>query len=138
MKAPSTSGSARVGPKGQIVIPKAMRDRVGLEPGATVFLDQAEDGTITLEFGWNDVMDAPAYFARFPVRAGEKGRTSIDTLHALDAEDEALRERKLGPWTSPSPSSTPSPSSPSSAGKRAGSGSGGRSRKRSAARERSD
>jgi AbrB family looped-hinge helix DNA binding protein len=93
-----TSGTARVGPKGQIVIPKAMRDRVGLQPGATVFLDQAVDGTITLEFGWNGVMDAPAYFARYPVLDGEEGRTSLDTLHAIDAEDEAILDRKLGPW----------------------------------------
>ena len=82
-----TSVTGKVGPKGQIVIPKAMRDRVGLEPGATVFLDQDPDGTITLEFGWNGVMDAPAYFARFAVREGEEGQTSLDTLHALDAED---------------------------------------------------
>ncbi|MBA2719017.1 MAG: hypothetical protein H0U52_07225 [Chloroflexi bacterium] len=80
------------------MIPKGQRDRIGLEPGATVFMDQAADGTITLEFGWNDVIDAPAYFARFPVREGEEARTSIDILHALDAEDESSFDRKYGPW----------------------------------------
>lgn len=98
MKSHDPTGSAKVGPEGQIVIPKAMRDRAGLEPGATVFLDQAADGTITLEFGWNDVMDAPAYFARYPALDGEEGHTSLDILHALDAEDEAILDRTLGPW----------------------------------------
>ena len=66
-------GSAKVGPKGQIVIPKAMRDRAGMKPGGIVFLRQVEDGTVTVEFAWNDVREAPDYFARFPVQPGMEG-----------------------------------------------------------------
>ena len=42
---PDSIGSVGEGrPKGQIVIPKAMRDRAGMRPGGTVFLRQADDG----------------------------------------------------------------------------------------------
>ena len=131
-------GSAKVGPKGQIVIPKAMRDRAGMKPGGIVFLLQAEDGTITVEFAWNDVREAPDYFSRFPVQPGMEGKTSIDILHELDAEDEAILERKYGPWPKPSTSSTPSPSSPSSSASRTGSESVTRSRRRRAVKSPCD
>jgi AbrB family looped-hinge helix DNA binding protein len=119
-----TSVTGKVGPKGQIVIPKAFRDRVGMKPGATVFIDQSEDGTIAVEFAWNSILEAPDYFAKFPVVPGMEGKTSLDILHEMDAEDEAILERKYGPWSPPASPSTPSPSSPSSSGSRAGSASG--------------
>ena len=37
--------TSRVGPKGQVVIPKAMRDRLGLRPGDEVDFD-LEDGAV--------------------------------------------------------------------------------------------
>jgi AbrB family looped-hinge helix DNA binding protein len=131
-------GSAKVGPKGQIVIPKAMRDRAGMAPGGTVFLRQAEDGSVTIEYAWNDLLEAPDYFARFPVQPGMEGKTALDILHELDAEDEALHERKYGSWPTPPGLSTPSPSSPSSAAKPTGSGSGRSSRRPRDAKRHSD
>jgi AbrB family looped-hinge helix DNA binding protein len=35
--------TARIGPKGQVVIPKALRDHVGLHPGDEVDFDQRGD-----------------------------------------------------------------------------------------------
>jgi AbrB family looped-hinge helix DNA binding protein len=130
-------GSAKVGPKGQIVIPKAMRDRAGMKPGGQVFLSQADDGSITVEHAWNDIHGVPDYFARFPTQPGMEGKTSIDILHEMDAEDEAILERKYGPWTTPT-SSTPSRSSPSSNANPGGGGSATRSRQRRAVRSPSD
>ena len=131
-------GSAKVGPKGQIVIPKAMRDRAGMKPGGTVFLHQDEDGTIALEFGWNSVDEAMDYFDKFQVQPGMEGKTSLDILHEMDAEDEAIFERKYGPWPESSTSSTPNPSSPSSNASRSGSGSATRSKRRPGVRSHSD
>ena len=108
------SGSAKIGTKGQFVVPKAMRERAGMRPGGTVFLLQAEDGSIKIEYAWHDAGDAPDYFARFPAQPGMEGKTALDILHELDAEDEVRFERKYGPWLTPSGSSTPSPSSRSS------------------------
>jgi len=38
----------RVGPKGQIVIPKAIRERLGIEPGKLLLIDE-KDGKIVIE-----------------------------------------------------------------------------------------
>ncbi len=38
----------RVGPKGQIVIPKAIRERLGIEPGKLLLVDE-RDGKIVIE-----------------------------------------------------------------------------------------
>lgn len=44
----SVEESARVTSKGQITIPKAIRDRLGIEEGTTVAFEVHDDGTLTL------------------------------------------------------------------------------------------
>ncbi len=39
---------ARISPKGQIVIPKVIRDKLGIKPGETLLIDE-EDGKIVIE-----------------------------------------------------------------------------------------
>lgn len=41
----------RVGPKGQVVIPKPMRDELGLEPGSEVDFELDGDGVRVLRAG---------------------------------------------------------------------------------------
>lgn len=125
-------GSAKVGPKGQIVIPKAMRDRAGMKPGGTVFLRQADDGEIVVQHAYDSVMDAFTIFDRYPVLPGMEGKTSIDILHEMDAEDAEIDERQYQRWTSQdASSSTPSRSSAPSKASRSGRSSRASSRKRS-------
>ena len=40
--------TSRIGSKGQVVIPKELRDRVGLHPGAEVAFELRDDGAIVL------------------------------------------------------------------------------------------
>jgi AbrB family looped-hinge helix DNA binding protein len=128
-----TSVTGKVGPKGQVVIPKEFRDRLGLKAGGTVFIDIRDDGVIEIEFAWNDIAESFRYFAKFPVLPEMEGKTSLDILHEMDAEDEAILERKYGPWSPPSSSSTPSPSSGRSGKRRSSPSSSGSSRTPSAA-----
>lgn len=44
----SVEESARVTSKGQITIPKPIRDRLGIDEGTTVTFEIQEDGTVTL------------------------------------------------------------------------------------------
>jgi AbrB family looped-hinge helix DNA binding protein len=132
------SVSGKVGPKGQVVIPKAFRDKLGMKPGATVFIDQRDDGVIEIELGWSSISEAFERFSRYPVRPGMEGKSSLDILHELDREDEAIWERKYGPWTPPPSSSTPSLSSGRSGTSRSGHGSKRSSPRRSPAASNSD
>jgi AbrB family looped-hinge helix DNA binding protein len=50
----------RVGPKGQVVIPKAMRDRLGIGPGGEVDF-VLEDGAVRVE----PVRERPSLRGRF-------------------------------------------------------------------------
>ena len=71
--------TSRVGPKGQVVIPKAMRDRLGIRPGDMVGF-VLEDGAVRVE----PVRERPTLRGRF---AGG-GLTP-----ALEADRRAERDR---------------------------------------------
>lgn len=63
--------TARVGPKGQVVIPKAMRDAMGLQPGDEVVF-ALEGRAVRIE---------PAR-APFPLRGSLRGHDLVGMLEA--------------------------------------------------------
>jgi AbrB family looped-hinge helix DNA binding protein len=131
-------GSAKVGPKGQIVIPKAMRDRAGMKPGSTVGLVQHDDGTIDMRFKWNDVAGMFDYFDQtYPPLPGTEDMTALDILHEMDAEDAEIERREEERWRSTGTSSTPTRSSGHTEVSPSGRRSRGSSVKRSGARSNS-
>ena len=69
----------RVGPKGQVVIPKDMREQLGIGPGDEVEF-VLEDGAVRVE----------------PVRDGQTLRGSLHEFHLVDAleQDRRAEERR--------------------------------------------
>ncbi len=70
--------STTVTSKGQVTIPKRVRDLMGLKPGSTVDFERAPDGRIVLVKSGKKM---PSRFARLRGRAG-KG-LSTDEIMAL-------------------------------------------------------
>ena len=93
-----TSVRAKVGPKGQIVIPKEFRDRLGMKPGSTVVVDiRSDEGVVTVEYlGDGTIAGDLDYFKRFPPLPGTEHMTAVDLLHEMDREEEEIWERKHG------------------------------------------
>jgi AbrB family looped-hinge helix DNA binding protein len=101
-----------VGPKGQVVIPKAVRDALGIRPGGTVDFRLRPDGVLEVRSLWHDpIVDGPA--AVQALRHGPTGRAT-DELLTMRREDEALWEARFERWQSKASSSTRTPSSRSS------------------------
>jgi antitoxin PrlF len=66
--------------KGQVTIPKAVRDLLDLRPGTLVAFERAADGTIVLKKvgapGEHVASDAKSRFARFRGHAGTRMTTA--------------------------------------------------------------
>ncbi len=86
----------RVGPKGQVVIPKHYRDRLGLRPGTSVgFRLRPEDGVLEIVPTWADpIDDGPAAIQR--LARGKARSSASDELLALRSEDDRLWLEQLG------------------------------------------
>ncbi len=69
----------RVTSKGQVTIPKAVRDRLGIVPGSAVVFELAPDGRIVLVKADNKV--TPSRFEGLRGRAG--GGLTTDQIMAL-------------------------------------------------------
>ncbi len=82
------SRTVRVGPKGQVVIPKQIRDRVGIEPGHRVRVDEA-DGEVrvrralSLDELQGALKDAPG-----------GGTAKLEQQRSRDAELEDAKARR--------------------------------------------
>lgn len=112
----------KVGPKGQIVIPKPYRDRLGIAPGSIVMLTlRPDEGLVTVEtYSDGTVAGALDYFKRFEPAPGRESMSALDILHESDREEEAIWHRKYGPSSDVPSSSTRSRSSAPSVKRRPG------------------
>ncbi|MEV4419303.1 AbrB/MazE/SpoVT family DNA-binding domain-containing protein [Patulibacter sp. NPDC049589] len=79
----------RVGPKGQVVVPKPIRDRLGLHPGADVVVDEI-DGEVRIR-------RAPTPEAFVGILGPPDGMRDWAAHKAEDREREARREQLLDP-----------------------------------------
>ena len=75
--------SMKVGPKGQVVIPKRVRDRLGIRPGDRVLVEEGEAGSAVLR-RLAPVSDLLGLLADGPGSVGMQ-----------DWEEEKRREREL-------------------------------------------
>lgn len=74
----------RVGPKGQVVIPKGMRDRLGISPGSEVVFTQTPDGVL--------VRPAAGLAALRGMLAGSGLTAELQRARDEDAEIDRARE----------------------------------------------
>jgi AbrB family looped-hinge helix DNA binding protein len=89
---------ARLGAKGQIVIPKEIRELLGVEAGSSVSLRMRPDGVVEMSRAWTDpIAEAPAYVrAAMPVATSD--RSAVELLHELDREDMEIDEGQHQRW----------------------------------------
>ena len=90
---------AKVGPKGQIVIPKEIRDELHIRPGSAVALRlRADDGSVELRKAWDDpIADGPAYI-QAAIPPDRRARSGTDIVLELRREDEEINERQYQRW----------------------------------------
>jgi AbrB family looped-hinge helix DNA binding protein len=84
----------KVGPKGQVVLPKAMRERVGIQPGDEVVFDDDETGIV--------VRKAKSKRQLLDELVGSLPPSEIDPLEVLMEERRLDREREDRKWGFPS------------------------------------
>lgn len=73
--------STRLTSKGQVTIPKAVRDRLSLKPGSAVDFELAADGRIVLVKARHKPAAGRSAFAR--LRGSASGRMTTDEIMAL-------------------------------------------------------
>jgi AbrB family looped-hinge helix DNA binding protein len=91
---------AKVGPKGQIVIPKEMRDRLGIRPGSSVrvVLDEHNE-VVAIRAGWDDpIRDGPRVIQSHGVLPEAEGMTATELLLRIRREDEELWQAQFARW----------------------------------------
>ena len=73
----------KVGPKGQIVIPKVIREYLGIEPGAEVILEVKEEGLLI-----KPSKDPEEFIEEFCSQVKEKLPERVDLERMLEEEVE--------------------------------------------------
>jgi len=77
----------RVGPKGQVVIPQALRSEFGIDPGAEVIFDHAR-GNITIQKAKSNLV------AVFEALAAQAKPAKVDICHGVYEQYEARWQRR--------------------------------------------
>jgi AbrB family looped-hinge helix DNA binding protein len=90
--------AGRIGPKGQVVIPKHMREVLGLRPGGTVsFRVRPGDAVIEIVPSWDDpIRDGPAVIQALGQASPGLTETASEELLRARREDEELWLDQLG------------------------------------------
>ncbi len=80
----------KVGPKGQVVLPKAIRDSLGIRPGDEVFVEQA-DGEVRIRPARDEPASIRGIFADTP-----GGMADLEHEHRREIEREEEKIRRWG------------------------------------------
>lgn len=92
----TAAGTYKLGPKGQVVIPKAIRDRLGLRPGDKVVVGQSEQ-EVRIRKAVSDPAQRRAILAG--LRGALAGEPSLTAAFERDRQVEREREeRKYAEW----------------------------------------
>ncbi len=88
----------KVGPKGQVVIPKGIRDRVGIGPGDRVMVDE-DHGTVRIRKTLTDPAERRVILAslRGALRGGRHDLLAkLEADHRREVEADERERRKRG------------------------------------------
>lgn len=89
----------RMGPKGQVVIPKMFRDNYGLMPGGDVVFED-EAGRIVIKKSPTDIVEVANAITEAIKKSGRKVKITAELLKKLDEEEyeekyERIRRQRL-------------------------------------------
>jgi AbrB family looped-hinge helix DNA binding protein len=81
----------KVSPKGQVVIPKPMRDKFGIKEGEEVLVEESKKGILVMKREENPLKAMVGLFQ------GKTTKSSIDLVRDIRKESEArMKEAKSG------------------------------------------
>jgi AbrB family looped-hinge helix DNA binding protein len=84
-------GKAKVSPKGQVVIPKPLRDKFGIKEGEEVLVEESKKGILVMKREENPLKAMVGLFQ------GKTIKSSIDLVRDIRKESEArIKEAKRG------------------------------------------
>jgi AbrB family looped-hinge helix DNA binding protein len=82
---------AKVSPKGQVVIPKPLRDKFGIKEGEEVLMEESKKGILVMKREENPLKAMVGLFE------GKTAKSSIDLVRDIRKESEArIKEAKSG------------------------------------------
>lgn len=82
-------GRARVSPKGQVVIPKPLRDKFGIKEGEEVTVEESRKGILVMKREGNPLKAMVGLFE------GRTAKASVDLVRDIRKESEArIKEAK--------------------------------------------
>ena len=80
-------GRVKVSPKGQVVIPKPLRDKFGIKEGEEVLVEESRKGILVMKKTKNPLIDMVGLFE------GKINRSSSDFVREIRRESEARIEK---------------------------------------------
>ena len=82
-------GKVKVSQKGQVVIPKSLRDKFGIKEGEEVLVEESKKGILVMKTEGNPLKAMVGLFER------KTAKSSVDLVHDIRKESEArVKEAK--------------------------------------------